>query len=188
MAESMQHKMNTGISPQEFVERMKANQAKFQEWYDRFRWESEEDRSFFRRLQERNDLHSFVLAADWCGDVVRNAPVVFRVLEEAHIPTDVLIMEKHLDVMDRFRTMGGRAIPKVIFTDAQGDVLADWGPRPDYIQEVMTRFKQEHPDREEPGYDDGMDEVRKEIMRRYGDDTEYQQVIVKELRALLAEK
>lgn len=112
--------------------------------------------------------------------------MVFRVLEEAEIPTEVLIMEKHLDVMDAFLTMGGRAIPKVIFTDTGGFVLGDWGPRPAYIQEVMTEFKKANPDREAEGYQEKMDEVRKEIIRRYGEGTEYQQAIVKELKELLS--
>ncbi|GIQ61817.1 hypothetical protein PACILC2_03850 [Paenibacillus cisolokensis] len=47
-------------------------------------------------------MRCLILAAEWCGDVVRNVPVVFRAMEVSGIPTEVLIMEEHLDTMDEF--------------------------------------------------------------------------------------
>lgn len=180
-------KAGKGLTPEQFVESMTQNREAFTGWYDRFAWPDEEDRKFFESLQARDDLRCFILASDWCGDVVRNVPVVFRVLETARIPVDVLIMEQHLDVMDQFLTMGGRSIPVVIFTDAEGNVRGKWGPRPAHIQEVMVRFKQEHPDRHAAGYEEALNAARAEIIRRYGEDTEYQKAIVRELRELLSE-
>ncbi|GIQ61818.1 hypothetical protein PACILC2_03860 [Paenibacillus cisolokensis] len=82
-------------------------------------------------------------------------------------------------------TMGGRAIPIVIFADTGGHVLGQWGPRPKHVQEVMTQFKLNNPDREAPDYQEKLAETRKEMMRRYGEGTDYQAVIIKELRSLL---
>ncbi|WP_425387722.1 thioredoxin family protein [Aneurinibacillus terranovensis] len=39
------------------------------------------------------------------------------------------------------------AIPFVIFTDANVNVLGKWGPRPANVQAIMTAFKKENPDR-----------------------------------------
>src|SRR5690606_32735057 len=124
--------------------------------------------------------------ADWCGDVVRNIPVVFHALEAAQMPVDVLIMEQHLDLMDQFLTMGGRSIPVVIFADTGGHVMGTWGPRPQHIQEVMVSFKQNNPDRNAADYEENLQAARKEIGARYGEGAEYQKFIIQELRDLIS--
>jgi hypothetical protein len=175
-----------GMQPKQFVESMTKNQDKFLDWYKRFSWDDAGEREFFRSFgRDHKSMHCFILAADWCGDVVRNVPVVFRVLEEMGMSAEVLIMEQHLEVMDQFLTMGGRSIPIVLFTDKSGDVLAKWGPRPAYVQEPMVEFKQRHPDKDAPGYDEELAAVRAEILARYGTDTRYQRLIVNELKQAL---
>jgi hypothetical protein len=185
MGKSLANKLGTGLKPQEFMDGMTRNQEQFVDGYERFSWDNEEEREFFQSLNHRDDLRCLILASDWCGDVVRNVPVVFRVLAEAGIPSEVLVMEENLDVMDQFLTMGGRAIPKVIFTDTGGYVLGHWGPRPHHVQAVMTQFKQENPDRNAPDYEEKIKAARSEMVKKYGEGTEYQAVIVKELRELL---
>jgi hypothetical protein len=185
MSKNVANKLNKGISPQQFIDSMQKNKEAFLEWYNRFEWGNGEDREFFESLNNRDDLRCLILAADWCGDVVRNVPVVFRALEGSGIPTEVLIMEEHTDTMDQFLTMGGRAIPIVIFADTGGHVLGQWGPRPSHVQEAMIAFKQANPDREAPDYQEKLAETRKEMGRRYGEGTDYQQTIVQELRKLL---
>jgi hypothetical protein len=96
-------------------------------------------------------------------------------------------MEQNLETMDQFLTMGGRSIPVVIFADPDGAVLGRWGPRPAYIQEPMVRFKQENPDRDAPDYQEKLQAAREEVIRRYGEGTGYQALIVRELKALLSQ-
>jgi hypothetical protein len=186
MSVNLAEKWGTGLSPQAFIDGMTKNKEQFQEWYHSFSWANEEDRQFFASLRFRDDLRCMILAADWCGDVVRNVPVLFRALEEAELPTQVLIMEENLDVMDQFLTMGGRAIPIAIFTDTGGHVLGKWGPRPAHVQAVMVAFKQENPDRNAPDYEEKIKVARAEMLKQYGEGTGYQNVIVKELRELLS--
>lgn len=186
MGKSLAHKLGTGIKPQQFIDGMEKNKDKFLGWYNRFAWADDGDRAFFESLRNRDDLRCFILAAEWCGDVVRNVPVVFRALEAAGIPVEVLIKEQHDDVMQQFLTMGGQAIPIVIFTDAGGFVRGRWGPRPQHVQEAMIAFKQANPDRAAPDYEEKLKEARAEMQRRYGEGTEYQQAIVRELRELIS--
>ncbi|ASS66751.1 MULTISPECIES: thioredoxin family protein [unclassified Paenibacillus] len=186
MAKQIADKLSKGITPQQFREGMTKNKEAFESWYDRFEWESEDDREFFESLNNRDDLRVLILMADWCGDVVRNVPAVLRALENSGVPVEVLIMEEHLDTMDQFLTMGGRSVPIVIVADTGGHVLGQWGPRPARIQEPMVRFKQENTDREAPDYQDNLAETRKEIMRRYGEDAAYQKEVVRELRELFS--
>ncbi|WP_274652569.1 thioredoxin family protein [Paenibacillus humicola] len=186
MGTTVAEKLNKGISPQQFIDSMQKNKEAFVDWHSRFEWGSEEDREFFESLNNRDDLRCVIIAADWCGDVVRNMPVVFKLTEAAGIPTEVLIMEEHLDTMDQFLTMGGRSIPVVLITDTGGHVLGQWGPRPTYVQEPMVAFKQANPDREASDYQTNLAETRKEIGRRYGEGAGYQQLVVQEMRKLLA--
>ena len=111
MSTNLESKLGTGLKPQQFIEGMTKNKEKFVEWSDAFVWENEEDKEFFQSLNNRDDLRCLALIADWCGDVIRNVPVVFRALEISGIPTEVLIKEEHPDVMEQFLTGDGEAIP-----------------------------------------------------------------------------
>ncbi|GIP41157.1 hypothetical protein J31TS4_44370 [Paenibacillus sp. J31TS4] len=187
MAKEVSGKLGQGLTPQAFMDAMEKNRETFRGWYDKFDWKQEEDREFFASLRNRDDLRCLILAADWCGDVVRNVPVVFRVMEESAIPTEVLVMEQHLDTMDQFLTLGGRSIPIVLFTDSSGYVLGQWGPRPKHVQAVMLEFKKHNPDRDAADYQTNIQEARKEMLKQYGEGTGYQQTIVEELRDLLSD-
>lgn len=186
MSKQLGHKLNQGLSPQAFIDSMEKNQDTFLSWGEQFAWPNGEIEEFYESLNNRDDLRCLIIAADWCGDVVRNVPVVFKAMEKAGIPTEVLVMEQHLDVMDQFLTMGGRSIPVVLITDTGGHVLGQWGPRPAHVQAVMIAFKQGNPDREAADYQDNLTAARKEIGRQYGEGTGYQTVILEELRDILA--
>ncbi|TJY38508.1 thioredoxin family protein [Cohnella pontilimi] len=185
MSQSVAHKLDHGIAPLKFKEEMTKNKEAFASWYDKFEWNDSGLYDFFESLNNRDDLRCLILAADWCGDVVRNVPVVLRAMEAAGIPTQILIMEEHLDLMDEHLTLGGRSIPIVLIADTGGAILAKWGPRPKYIQEPMVEFKQQNPDRDAPDYQEKLAAARQEIMRRYGEDTAYQALILQELRDIL---
>ncbi|HUC92827.1 MAG TPA: thioredoxin family protein [Paenibacillus sp.] len=185
MAKTVAEKLGKGISPRQFVDGMTRNKETFVSLYDEFQWPSEDDKAYFESLNNRDDLRCLILMADWCGDVVKNIPVVFRALEFGGIPTEVLIKEEHPETMRQFLTMGGEAIPIVIFADTGGAVLGQWGPRPSHVQEVMVAFKQANPDREAADYQEKLAETRAELGRRYGEGTGYQAHILRELRELI---
>ncbi|WP_067621456.1 thioredoxin family protein [Alicyclobacillus acidiphilus] len=187
MTVNMASYLGKGLSPQQFIDSMTRNREAFTDWYRRFDWPSDDSKEFFHNLAERStDLHCVVIAADWCGDVVRNVPVVFRLMETASIPAEVLILEEHLDLVDKhFLTMGGRSIPIVLFVQGDGEIVGRWGPRPSYVQEVMVEFKQNYPDKSAPDYEDNLKRARAELIRRYGEGTEYQPLVVSEIQTLL---
>ena len=186
MKQNVASKFGHGLSPRQFVEGMTQNQQAFESWYEKFVWEDEGDREYFESLNHRDDLRVLILAADWCGDVVRNVPVVFRIMETAGIKTEVLILEENPEVMDDFLTMGGRSVPIVIFADTGGYVLGHWGPRPEHVQKHMIEFKRNNPDREAADYQGNIAEARKAMGQAYGEGTESHAVIAKELRSLIS--
>lgn len=181
MSKNVAEKLGKGISPQQFMDGMDRNKEQFISLYDNFQWPDEESKAFFESLNNRDDLRVLILMAEWCGDVVKNIPVVFRALEISGVPTEVLIKEEHMDTMAQFLTMGGEAVPIVIIADTGGHVLEQWGPRPAHVQQVMNAFKQANPDREAADYQDKLGEARQEMGRQYGEGTGYQAVILKEL-------
>lgn len=186
MASNVSSWLGKGISPQQFMDGMTKNREAFDNWMNAFEWENEETKEFFRSLGFRDDLRCLLLAAEWCGDVVRNVPVLFKALGETGMPVEVMIMEQHTELMDQFLTMGGRAIPIAVFADTGGFVLGQWGPRPKHVQEVMTCFKAENPDREAADYQEKIAVARQEMGRQYGEGADYQKAIVNELRDLLS--
>jgi hypothetical protein len=186
MSKNVAEYFDKGISPQQFIDGMNKNQEDFKSWYEQFNWENEDQKKFFHSISFRDDLRCLIISAEWCGDVVRNVPVVFKALEQTLMPVEVMIMEQFPELMDQFLTGGGKAIPIVIIADTGGFVLAQWGPRPKHVQEVMTKFKQENPDRDALDYNDKIQVARQEMGRQYGSGTGYQHVIVQELRDILS--
>ncbi|GIP00505.1 hypothetical protein J14TS5_55900 [Paenibacillus lautus] len=190
----LQHKIGQGITPLQFMENMKIREMKlssipntkelFKQVYDRFQWENKESEQFF--TSERNpfnQLHCLLLCTDWCPDVIWNVPVLFRILEYSRIPSEVLIMEDHMETMDLFLTDGGRAQPIAVFLHAStGEVFGTWGARPAYIQNVMDEFKRNHPDKQAAAYQEQLDQTYKKIGELYYDGNEYQKVMIQELK------
>lgn len=79
-----------------------------------------------------------VLTEDWCGDAARSVPVLARALDQApHVEHRYLPADRHPDVVLRYLTHGGRAIPIAIVQDETGRELGAWGPRPAPLQALF---------------------------------------------------
>jgi hypothetical protein len=186
--------MERGISPRQFMDGMQNRvmvnskipntKEQFFKNYEEFKWEHKDNEQFFTAIRNRNDLHCLILCTDWCPDVIWNVPVLFRVMEESGIQAEVLLMEEHLETMDLFLIDGGRAQPIAVFLNKDGEVLANWGARPAYIQAVMDEFKIKYPDRQLPEYQENIQRVYGEIGDMYHDGNKYQNVMIKELEDL----
>lgn len=88
-------------------------------------------------------FHWLVLAEGWCGDAAQNLPVIARLAEASpDIDLRIMLRDENLDVMDRFLTNGGRAIPKLIVLDSDYNPIDQWGPRPKEIQDEVAMNRQ----------------------------------------------
>lgn len=87
-------------------------------------------------------VHIVAIAEDWCGDVIRHAPVVARI-EAACEPVQVryISREDHPDLFARFLTNGGEAIPKFIFLSDQFVECGNWGPMSTQARLLIARGK-----------------------------------------------
>ncbi|MCR2805755.1 thioredoxin family protein [Paenibacillus soyae] len=185
--------INGGITPESFMETMEVREMrlngipdtkrKFREIYQEFTWEHDEDERFFGAFGEQAGVSCHILCTDWCPDVIWNVPILFRVMEKAQVPVEVLIMEENPELMDLFLTNGGRAQPIAVFADRDGNVLGRWGGRPAYIQAVMEEFKRTHTDPQR----EHMNQIYETIGNLYRAGSSYQTVVVWELKTLFAE-
>lgn len=82
------------------------------------------------------------IAEDWCGDVIRHAPVMQKLADaSANIGLRYLAREDRPDVFTRFLTNGGEAIPKFIFLSDQWVECGSWGPMPEALKTIIARGK-----------------------------------------------
>jgi len=84
-----------------------------------------------------------VLTEAWCGDAAQNLPIIAKMADTTPMVTlKILLRDENLDIMDRYLTNGGRAIPKLVCLDAA--TLTDlftWGPRPEPAQAMVRAHK-----------------------------------------------
>ena len=84
-----------------------------------------------------------IITEDWCGDSAQNLPFIYRLSElNPNIELKIIYRDANLDIIDRYLTNGGRAIPKVIGFDSCGNELFQWGPRPKIAQQFVKEWKE----------------------------------------------
>ncbi|NVO84942.1 thioredoxin family protein [Hymenobacter terrestris] len=85
-----------------------------------------------------------IITEGWCGDAAQIVPVLEKMAQASNgrIRTYYLLRDENLDLMDRYLTNGGRAIPKllVLHADTRTEV-ANWGPRPAEAQDLFLETK-----------------------------------------------
>lgn len=88
------------------------------------------------------DVHVIAIAEDWCGDVVRHAPVLARIAaESSHVKIRFIAREDYPDLFARFLTNGGEAIPKFVFLSSDFVECGNWGPMPYEARQFIARGK-----------------------------------------------
>lgn len=85
-----------------------------------------------------------VLTEPWCGDSAQCLPYLAAMAaRNPLIELRILPRDENLDIMDRYLTNGGRAVPRLVVFDAEGEELWGWGPRPAAAQKVVAQAKAE---------------------------------------------
>lgn len=86
-----------------------------------------------------------ILSEAWCGDAAQTTPLFNKIaILNKNIELRFLWRDQNLDLMDQFLTDGkSRSIPKLIVTDELGNVLMDWGPRPQELQRIYKQLNAE---------------------------------------------
>ncbi len=84
-----------------------------------------------------------VLSEGWCGDAAQSLPVINKLAELNNgIDLRIVTRDDHDELMSKFLTNGGKAIPKLIAYDTQSrKVLNSWGPRPTMATKMVNDYK-----------------------------------------------
>ncbi len=86
-----------------------------------------------------------ILTEAWCGDAAQNIPPIEKIARENdRIKTFYLLRDENLELMDKYLTGGGRAIPKLICMDAETlTEIGNWGSRPAAADQLFKKLKAE---------------------------------------------
>jgi hypothetical protein len=85
-----------------------------------------------------------IITEGWCGDASHTVPIFEAVAQASggHLTTRYFLRDTHPDLIDRYLTNGGRAIPIAVVLHA--DTLTEaavWGPRPEPLQAIQQDLK-----------------------------------------------
>ncbi|MDG4949721.1 thioredoxin family protein [Weeksellaceae bacterium KMM 9724] len=104
------------------------------------------------RLSKINRKITFLIITEgWCGDAAQSLPVVQKIVEASdNLDARLVYRDENPDLMDAYLTNGGKSIPIVIGMDsATGEHIFRWGPRPEFGNALLKKFKAEEITKEE---------------------------------------
>jgi hypothetical protein len=114
------------------------NRERFEENQRTLELNSDDVAYFAQRAQP---LQVLVLAEDWCGDVINNLPVLFKLAEASgKLNVRVFLRDQNLDIMDQYLNRGEhRSIPVFVFFDEDFREIGHWIERPALISELQGK-------------------------------------------------
>ncbi len=120
-----------------------------------------------------------VITETWCGDSAQNLPIIAKAASlNDKINLRIVFRDENLEIMDNYLTNGSRSIPKLVAFDENDNELFQWGPRPVYAQNLMTKMKS-----------DGIlkDEMNKELHSWYSKDRgkEVEMELVEKIKGII---
>jgi hypothetical protein len=78
----------------------------------------------------------------WCGDAAHTLPVLSKLSKLSFKPhLQIVFRDENPALMERFLTNGSKSIPKIIAINNSGEVITEWGPRPNKAQEIVESYK-----------------------------------------------
>jgi len=129
-----------GFTPKEYEELL-GEQLKLHQLHYRRAQISNEAIAAARTLETRRAL---VITEPWCGDSLAILPVVLKLFDQVGSgEIRIVLRDRNLELMDRYLTRGGRAIPIVIFLDETYEELFHLGPRPAPAQAIFEEQRED---------------------------------------------
>ncbi|ATP41950.1 thioredoxin family protein [Solibacillus sp. R5-41] len=132
--------------------------------YENF--EVAQDDAFIEKLKNAN-VHILAITEDWCGDAMLNNPIIRKIAEAANVEIRTVLRDADTDLIDRYLTNGGRAIPIYIILNEAGEVLGHWGPRAPQLQQFVMESRAQLPDKEDPNFEEAQKAMYGNIKTQY---------------------
>ena len=159
--ESLKERFNQGQSFKEYLTAVKENKSLWESNYNQYDV-SPDTKKILSGIKLK--FYVLAIAEDWCGDAVRNLPVMAKLVEA--LPDSelrVIRRDLNLDLMERYAIDGKKKIPTVIFFDSNFKEMAVWIEKPGNAWQLQEKFKNE-PDGKERYLEALKEEVTKEVL------------------------
>lgn len=141
-----------GMTYDEYMDTVKVNKARIEEYYDNVALGSEQTDAL-RELAgaDGGPAKMMIIGEDWCGDVVRELPVLARVAEAAGLDLRIFPRDENHDIMNEFLKEGlYMSIPVVVFYDQGHEYICHWIERSETANreqgEIEATIRSENPD------------------------------------------
>ena len=141
-----------GMTYDQYMETVKVNKARIEEYYANVALDSEQTaRLQDLASQEGGPARMMVIGEDWCGDVVRELPVLARVAEAAGLELRIFPRDENHDIMNEFLKEGlYMSIPVAVFYDQGHEYICHWIERSEAANreqgEIEAAIRSEQPD------------------------------------------
>jgi len=155
-----QQYFNEAISIQQYMDNMTTLKEESFRIYNGF--EVPTNDGFVELLKDKQSK-ILTITEDWCGDAMLNNPIIRRVAEAAGLDMRAVLRDEDTNLIDRYLTNGGRAIPIYLLLDNAGQVIGKWGPRAPQLQELVVSKRAGLPDKEDPAFEDAQKALYAEI-------------------------
>ncbi len=175
-------KFAQGLTWAQYVDSIKVNKEKFQQFYDEFQVKPEEVEFFKQYNAKRGPVKLVVIGEDWCPDVVRGIPVAVRLAEAAGFELRIFPRDQHLDLMNEYLWRHEfLSIPVFVFFDKDWKELGHWVERPAAGYKFASDLNQEL------SKDNLSDEDRTKVIRerRAGVQVEWMHETIREIREFI---
>lgn len=128
-----------GLTYEAYREQMTRNRERFEENEQTLSLTAE-DVAYFSALPET--LNVLVLAEDWCGDVIANLPILWRLAQESgKLNLRVFPRDENLDLMNQYLNQGVHlSIPVFVFFDEEFREIGHWIERPALVSEMQSQM------------------------------------------------
>ncbi len=141
-----------GMTYDEYMDSIKVNKARFEEYYASIKLEPGQAAKL-RELAatEGGPNHMMVIGEDWCGDVVRELPVLARIAEAAGFELRIFPRDENHDIINEFLKEGlYMSIPVAVFYDKEHGYICHWIERSETANreqgEIESAIRAEQPD------------------------------------------
>ncbi len=90
------------------------------------------------------------------------------------------------DLIDRYLTNGGRAIPIYLFLNEQGEVIGKWGPRAPELQQLVVEMRSELPDKEDPTFEEKQKQMYTSLQKKFVTDPQCAKWVYEDIKAVIS--
>ena len=81
-----------------------------------------------------------IITEGWCGDAAQSVPVIYRFFGKL-LEVKIVYRDQNEELINQYLTNGSKSIPIVLILNKNNEVVAHWGPRPEYGNGLFNKYK-----------------------------------------------